>query len=58
MEIVQISPCGFVCEREEIFGLENRAFLRLDRLPKLILLLLSKIKGFLREQFTSDYLST
>ena len=58
MEIVQVSPCGFVCESEEIFGLENRAILRLDRLRKLIFLLFSKTKGFLREQFTSDYLST
>ena len=36
---------------------ENMAILRL-RPRKLIFLLFSKIKGFLREQLTSDYLST
>jgi len=58
MEIVQISPCGFVCESEESFGLENKAILRLDSPRKLTFLLFSKIKGFLREQFTLEYLST
>ena len=58
IEIVQISPCGFVCESEESFGLQNKAILRLDSPRKLIFLLFLKINGFLREQFTSDYLST
>ena len=39
------------------FRVENTAILRL-RPRKLIFLLFSKIKGFLREQLTSDYLST
>ena len=39
------------------FQVENTAILRL-RPRKLIVLLFSKIKGFLREQLTSDYLST
>ena len=38
------------------FQVENTAILRL-RPRKLIFLLFSKIKGFLREQLTSDYLS-
>ena len=61
MESVQISPCVFVCECEERrvdvnkFRVENKAIMRL-RPRKLIFLLFSKIEGFLREQFTSDYL--
>ena len=39
------------------FRVENTAILRL-RPRKLIFLLFSKIKGFLRKQLTSDYLST
>ena len=39
------------------FRVENTAILRL-RPRKLIFLLFSKIKGFLREQLTLDYLST
>ena len=61
MESAQISPGGFVCEREGSWcwqtSFENKAILRL-RPRKLIFLLFPKIKIFLREQFTSDYLST
>ena len=39
------------------FRVENTAILRL-RPRKLIFLLFSQIKGFLRDQLTSDYLST
>ena len=61
MESVQISPCGFFANTNKAdiskFRVENTAILRL-RPRKLIFLLFAKMKGFLREQLTPDYLST
>ena len=56
---MEISPCFFFfakARRVNVskFRAENKAILRL-RPRKLIFLLLSKMKGFLREQFASDY---
>ena len=54
MESVQISPCGCICERkeswkEDLFGTSA---------TKTVILTFSKIKCFLQEQITSEYLST
>ena len=63
MESVQTSPCGFICKRKEswcyqISGWKYGHFETPTTKTDIILVLSSKIKGFLREQLTSDYLST
>ena len=60
MESVQISPYGFIFKGEkswckQISGWKYGHFE--TPTTKLIFLLFSKIKGLLREQLTSDYLS-
>ena len=61
MESVQILLADLFANARRVdvskFRVESAAILRL-RPRKLIFLLFSKIKGFVREQLTSDYLST
>ena len=61
MESVQISPCALFANARRVdvtkFRVENTVILRLQP-RKLIFKLFSKIKSFLRQQVTSDNLST